>query len=820
LLCPAAAQPPDKIQALVRRMTLDEKISLVHGARDPQDLGQAGYWPGLPRLGIPPLRLADGPAGINVNQDATGMPAPVGLAATFNLEAARLFGVVMGRDAKALRQDILLAPHVNIVRDPLFRRNHTTFGEDPWLNAQLGAAEVAGIESQGIMTQVKHFAAYNGSDSVIVDERTLHEIYLPPFEAAVKAGAASVMCAYNRINGPWACQNADLENGVLRGQWGFTGFVTSDWGAARSPLALVDGADLEMPGREIAGRAGGPYFAGALKAAVESGAIPVSAIDQALTRILRQLDRFQLLNGKPPARPASIDIAADAKLVREIAEQGAVLLRNEGHALPLTAADLASLVVIGPTGGQVAAGFMGERAAGFAARLVSPLAALRKSAPRARIAYSVGGDLTGVAIPATALSHGGRPGLLRRQTTPDTGATKLDGTLDFHGPTALAPGTEYAWSGTLTAPVEGDYAFAAQAANGSGTIMIDGQPLGRSGGFGFAGGGAAVKKWSSIVPTTDGRDNPRTTVHLTSGAHRLELTASSTGTAPLSIRFAWMTPALRQANLDAAVAAARAARTAVVFAWSGMGGALALPEDQDELIRRVAAANPRTIVVLNTGGPVAMPWKDGVRAILEMWYPGQEGGWATADLLLGRANPGGRLPVTFPARIEDAPARAAGHPERLASPAATYSEGIAVGYRWYDQQNIQPLFPFGHGLSYTQFAYSQLAVKRRGDGVELAFTLRNAGSRKGAEVAQAYIGPPAGGPVDFAPKSLAGFERIELAPGQGRRIAIHIDARALSYWSTDRHAWVMPEGSREIYVGSSSRDIRLHGAIPAGGAPE
>ncbi len=836
LIWPAAGQSPDKVQALVGRMTLDEKISLVHGARDPKELGQAGYWPGLPRLGIPPLRLADGPAGINVNRDATGMPTPVGLAATFSVEAAWLFGVVMGRDAKALEQDILLAPHINIVRDPLFRRNHTTFGEDPWLNAQLGAAEVAGIESQGTMAQVKHLAGYNGSDAVMVDERTLHEIYLPGFEAAVKAGAASVMCAYNRINGPWACENSELENGVLRGQWGFTGFVTSDWGAMRSPLGIVSGTDLEMPGREIAGRPGGPYLAGALKAAVESGAIPVSAIDQAVGRILGQMDRFHLLDGKPPARPAAIDIEADAKVVREIAEQGGALLRNEGQALPLRAADLASLAVIGPTGGQVAAGFMGERAAGFEARLVSPLAALRKSAPRARIAYAAGGDLTGVAMAGTALAHDGQPGLLRRQTTPDTGATEVDGTLDFHGPTALAPGTEYAWSGTLTAAGDGDYTFAAQAANGngaegSGTITIDGQALGRSGGFGFAGGGAAAKKWSSIVPTTDGRDNPRATVRLAAGAHRIELTASSTGTAPLSIRFAWMTPELRQANLEAAVAAARAARTAVVFAWSGVGGALALPEDQDELIRRVAAANPRTVVVLNTGGPVAMPWKDEVRAILEMWYPGQEGGWATANLLLGRANPGGKLPVTFPARLEDAPARAAGHPERLApprsagggkaeTPAATYSEGIAVGYRWYDRQSIQPLFPFGHGLSYTRFEYSQLAVKRRGDGVDVAVTLRNAGSRRGAEVAQAYIGPPAGGEVDCAPKSLAGFERVEIEPGRSRQVAIHIGPRALSYWSTASHDWVMLEGSRPIYLGSSSRDIRLHGTIPALGSPE
>jgi hypothetical protein len=346
------------------------------------------------------------------------------------------------------------------------------------------------------------------------------------------------------------------------------------------------------------------------------------------------------------------------------------------------------------------------------------------------------------------------------------------------------------------------------APKAAGPLRSMGKLLGRSGGFGFAGGGAAAKKWSSIVPTTDGRDNPRATVRLAAGAHRIELTASSTGTAPLSIRFAWMTPELRQANLEAAVAAARAARTAVVFAWSGVGGALALPEDQDELIRRVAAANPRTVVVLNTGGPVAMPWKDEVRAILEMWYPGQEGGWATANLLLGRANPGGKLPVTFPARLEDAPARAAGHPERLApprsagggkaeTPAATYSEGIAVGYRWYDRQSIQPLFPFGHGLSYTRFEYSQLAVKRRGDGVDVAVTLRNAGSRRGAEVAQAYIGPPAGGEVDFAPQVAGGFRARRDRTGTEAGRSPSTSARGRSPTGPPpAHDWVMPEGSR------------------------
>lgn len=797
LITVAHGQSPDaRIQALLARMTLEEKLSLVHGTRDPRDLGQAGYWPGLPRLGIPPLRFADGPGGINVNRESTGMPAPVGLAATFDVEAARLYGVVLGRDAAALEQNVVLAPHVNIVRDPLFRRNHTALSEDPLLTSELAAAEIRGIQSEGVMAQVKHVAAYNGSQNVVVDERTLHEIYLPAFEAAVRAGVSSAMCGYNKINGEWACENGELQDGILRGGLGFRGFITSDWGATRGPGDITKGLDLEMPGREIGGRRGGPYFTDALKEAVESGAVPVADVDRAVSRILAQMLRFGLLDGKRPRRRA-IDVGAEAKIVRGIAAGSAVLLKNAA-ALPLRPEDLDSLVLIGPTAAQLAAGFLGERAYGFEARMVSPLAALRADVPRAKISYSPGVDLTGVPIPG-------------------------------HPEAVVDANTDYSWRGTLAVPSDGDYTFMVQPAldhgsEGGGSISVDGVPAARTGGPGFGGTGMVAKKWSSLLPTTDGRDNGRgASVHLTAGARQIELAANSTGEGRLRIRFAWITPELRRAGIEAAVSAARTAHTAIVFAWCGTGS-VELPEEQDELIAKVAAVAPRTIVVLNTGGPVLTPWKDRVASILEMWYPGQEGGWATADVLLGRVNPGGRLPVTFPRRIEDTPAHAAGHPERNApppapgtfganpnAPAVTYSEGLAVGYRWETQEKLEPLFPFGLGLSYTHFEYSGLIISSTHEGLEVKFTLRNTGAVRGSEVPQVYLGPPQNPPAPMPPRSLAAFQRVELNAGASCTVTLRIDKRALSYWSSERHDWMPAGGARPIYVGASSRDIRLVG---------
>jgi beta-glucosidase len=311
-------------------------------------------------------------------------------------------------------------------------------------------------------------------------------------------------------------------------------------------------------------------------------------------------------------------------------------------------------------------------------------------------------------------------------------------------------------------------------------------------------------------------------LHLSAGTHPIEIMASSTGRKPLDIRFNWMTPELLRSGIEKAATAAKSARTAVVFVWSVGGNNLVLPDEQDELVETVAASNPRTIVVLNAGFAIKMPWKDNVRAILDLWYPGQEGGEATANVLAGRVNPGGKLPFTFPAKLDDSPAYAPGHPERIPQsgaggagagdvPLVRFSEGIAVGYRWFDQENIEPLFPFGHGLSYTQFRYSALRISRAGEGYDVSFAITNAGTVKGAEVPQVYVGAPGQPPVPMAAKSLAAFERVELNPGQTRTLSLHVSSRALSYWSSSDHQWVPAPGPRPMYVGSSSRDIRLRG---------
>ncbi|MDU8999074.1 beta-glucosidase [Streptomyces mirabilis] len=774
-----------RVEGLMVKLTLDEKISLLHGATDPASLGQAGYVPGVPRLGIPPLRLADGPAGVRVTRHATALPAPVLLASAFDPGLARRYGQVIGREGRALGQDVLLSPMVNLIRTPYAGRNFETFSEDPLLAGDLVAAEIRGIQGEGLIATVKHFALNNQeqdrmSIDVRVDEQTMHEVELRGFEAAVAARTGAVMGAYNKVNGTFACENKTLLTDILRERWGFGGWVMTDWFAAHSTVtALTAGLDMEMPD--------GTYFGAALKTAVQSGAVAESYVDRAVRRVLAVMDRFGLLDGSVPPRPAR-DPKAGATVALEVAKAGATLLRNERHALPLTGAAARSIAVVGPTGS------LPFVSGGGSAHVVpdhadSPLDAIRSRAGGgARVSYALGEDLFGKAIPDGALTAG----------------------IDTEGQ-RVAAGGAWTYTGTLTVADADEWTFVIHYSGIRPTVLVDGvelfPPLPGYGEY-FSGG--------LVSAAPDGLAVRRKALNLSRGAHQVSITAQGADTGQL-FRLRRITGATRARDVAEAVDAARAAHSVVLFAYEdateGLDrGTLALPGNQERLIRAVAAANPRTAVVLNTSSSTSMPWLDGTAAVLQMYYPGQEGAAATAAVLFGDCDPGGRLTQSF--AVDDAHHPVAGDPHRYpgVNGAEEYSEGIHVGYRWYDAQGVRPLFPFGHGLSYTSFAYEDLRVRGR----EVGFTVRNTGRRHGVEVAQVYLGPSPDLRLDQAVRVLAGYRRLTLRAGERRRVTVRLDARTLSSWDAGRHDWVLGTGRRAVWVGSSSRDLRLRGSVEVG----
>ncbi|WP_337061169.1 glycoside hydrolase family 3 C-terminal domain-containing protein [Kineococcus sp. G2] len=782
---PAAGAFSPRVAALLAEMTLDEKISMVHGgATDPEAVGAAGYLPGVPRLGIPELRLADGPAGVRVAESATALPAPAALASSFDDTLARRFGEVIGRDGRALGVDVLLSPMTNNIRVPVAGRNFETFGEDPLLASRTVGAEVAGIQSQGLIATIKHYAANNQEENrfdvdVQVDEQTLREIELPAFRAAVEAGAGSVMCSYNKVGGTHACENEELLTTILREQWGFEGWVMSDWGATQSTQAITAGLDMEMPR--------GTYFGEPLKEAILAGEIPEAALDTSVGRILTQVERVGLLDAEPAPRPER-DPAGAARVAQEVAEAGAVLLKNDRGALPL--APGTGIAVIGPTAKTpvVTGGGSSRVLPESAAAPVDAIAA--RAGGNAQVGWSVGEDLEGVLVPAEAL--GAEP-------------------LARVGEDAVPAGEALDRSLTLTAPETGTYTLSLQTTGAGARVSLDGQEvLSTRSQFGAAGG--------SLIATADGWTNDTHYLELEAGStHQLTVTGDA-GAQDLQARLHWVTPSARERTVQEAAEAARSAGTAVVFAYDeGTEGvdrsSLSLPGTQDELIAAVAAANPNTVVVLNTGAAVTMPWLSSVRAVLETWYPGQEGAEATARLLFGDVSPSGKLSQTFPVSEDVTPV--AGDPLRYpgVDGRQEYSEGIHVGYRWYDATGAEPLFPFGHGLSYTDFSYGDLRVKDRDGRVEVAFTVTNTGEHAGAEVPQVYVGPSRRLTQEQAVKSLVGYEKVFLAPGQSRRLSISVDDRWLSSWSADDDTWELGTGRRDVWVGTSSADLALHGTV-------
>jgi len=853
-----------RVDKLLSQMALQEKLALIHGTHEDAAVyqGQAGYLAGVPRLGIPGLRFADGPPGVLTRQRSQGETATMGVAATFSRKAAEENGLVIGREARALGIDVCLQPFVNIDRDLESGRGYNTFGEDPFLTGEIAAAEIRGIQSQHVMAQVKHFVGYDtDADNVWVDDQTLHEVYVAPFEAAIHADVASIMCSYNRINGIYSCDNEYTLTKILRNQIGFKGFVTSDWGATHGVKFINAGLDVEMPGEPAPGSGGISYFdalpisppsppstdigdmtdmygghvpeeptpnnvspaesglkfdSKKMPEALKDGTVTEATVTRAAGRVLYEIARFGYLDGLSKHDITAQAIEANAKIIEKTGEDAAVLLKNDYGVLPLKSGDLDSLVLIGPTAGQIdAIGISGERSVGLTERQVGPLDAMKRISGNPNIRFAVDDDMSGTPVPANALSYNHKPGLLRV----GPGAPQIDGQLDFtnKGGNALPPNTTVTWKGSLTPPSAGTYWLYLQAMGANASMFFDGKRLGATGASqGGVHGDVLQANQDNVVPTPDGLDNVRRAVVLSAGPHPIEIQINPDGSnAPAQVRLNWYRPEQRKADHEAAIAAAKAAKVAVVFVWTRGEPVFGLPGEQNKLVEEVAAANENTIVVLNTSQPVALPWLDKVKAVLEMWWPGDEGGWSTANLLLGKASPAGRLPITWGKRLQDYAATDPKHPERSfkgVDGKTTYSEGVNVGYRWFEKEKVAPLFSFGHGLSYTTFEYSGLEVEKTSDGgLEVRVHIRNTGTNDADEVPQVYLGAPSEipGGVQFPVRALAAFDRIHLSAGEAKTVTLHVVARQLQYWSTQKGKWVPAEGKRTVSVGASSRDLRV-----------
>jgi beta-glucosidase len=786
-----------RVDDLLPRLTLDEKLSMLGGDRD-------FYIRPIPRLGLPEIRMADGPLGVRNYGPSTAYPATIGLAAAWDGDLAREFGASVGSDARARGVNIMLGPAVNINRVPQNGRNFEYLSEDPYLAGSLAAQIVIGMQGQGVAATVKHYAANNQEterDTIDarVSERALREIYLPAFRAAVQQGHAwAVMSAYNRLNGTYCSANDWLNNKVLKGDWGFHGVLMSDWGAAHDTLGVTNGGlDLEMPSGEF-------MNAATLKPLLDAGKVSLSTIDDKVRRILRLevangfLDRAQELPSIPKDNPRSSAVAL------KIAREAIVLLKNERSALPLAAKRIRRIAVLGPNAAGFPAGGGSAHVEPF--HFVSVLEGLRIDAPKARIDAIPG---PGPELLARLVATAAYEGPLKLEFlkgnwhSRSVVATLADSRIDHDwSGKAPAPGVDVAgywakWTGQIRAPAAGKYVFMVQN-HGNVNVKVDGKDI--------------IESWSNAGDTLFAE------VSLEAGrSYPIAVEAIYDNQGSPAVRFAWgPLPPLLTGEQEALVRQADAvvvcAGFNIMLEGEGSDRSYELPNDQAELIRQAAALNPRTIVVLNSGGVVATAdWIGHVPALLQAWYPGQEGGLAVADIITGKVNPGGRLPITYERRREDSPSFG-NYPG--ANGTVTYAEGILVGYRWFDAKGVKPLFPFGFGLSYTTFSYDKFHVEPTGDGRwAVSFQVTNNGTRPGAEVSQVYVSPPVTSKAGRPIRELRGFSRESLETDQVITVTIILDRSAFSYFDESTHDWVVEPGTYTIEVGSSSRNILLDGPV-------
>lgn len=810
-----SSTPPRSIDALVDSLTLEEQISLLAGT---------DFWhtAAIDRVGIPAMRVTDGPVGARGTQFQGGpvslaVPCSTALAASFDPALVEEIGALLGREARAKGARVLLAPTVNLHRTPIGGRNFECMSEDPYLTAEIAVGYVRGLQSEGVASCIKHLVGNDteferNTINSIIDERTLRELYLVPFEAAVKqAGVQAVMTAYNRLNGPFSADSVELIDGILRGEWGFDGLVMSDWfGLHSTAEGIVAGVDLEMPGPT-------KHRGEQLLDAVVRGEVRPEAVRERARTVLAFLDRIGALDdGGPGPESASPAHQEDRDLIRRAAAAGMVLLRNEDGALPLAPHAGSKMAVIGPN--AAIGGLLGGGSAVVTPTAVShPLAALRSrlGAAGGEVTYAIG-CTTYKQLPLLSQTSGP----VRVEFFNDPAAVDAAAQADlvtgsptskfmwFSDPFDRAPGS--AFGARITADIvpegDGEWTFSVTSMNDAliyvdGELVVDNRASARGASFFGFGRAEAVGTVRLVGGTTH---------HVEVRVHRPESAQVMTG---LLIGAA---PVLSGDPIAAAEAAAADADVSVVIVgtnddWESEGfdrDSMDLPGRQDELISRVAAVSRRTIVVVNAGSPVTMPWIDEVEAVLVCWFPGQEMGDALCDVLFGDVEPGGRLPTTFPRRLEDSPAFEH-HPGRNGE--AHYLERRLIGYRWYDTVGREPLFPFGHGLGYTRHELARAEVL---DPWRVEVEVASSSGRPGGAVVQVYAAPvDTAGVADEPAQRLVGFARVAVRAGGSSVAEIRLDPRAYQGWNTGAHDWVDSGGAFELRLGWSSRDIVIRSII-------
>ena len=790
------------VERLLAELTLEEKVSLCAGA-------DTWHTPPVARLGIPSLKMTDGPAGARgvwFNGGPATVTAPCGIAlgATWNPDLVRDVGRVLGSQARTKGAQVLLGPTVNMHRHPLNGRHFECYTEDPHLAAELAAAFVGGVQSERVATAIKHFAANDQefermTISAEVDNRTLREVYLAPFEAAVVRGRSkSIMAAYNRLNGMYCAENEWLLRTVLARNWEFDGFVVSDWFGTQSTVESANsGLDVEMPGPPA-------WFGDKLLEAVRSGAVALSVIDEKVIRLLSVMEWCGILDPgyeRPPE--TALDSPADRAVVRRAAQEAIVLLKNDG-VLPLDARALKSVAVIGPNAavGRIQGGGSANLTPHYA---VSPLDGIRaRLGARVEVVFEQGCTIDRVPPPAGPLGlpvgfrmEFRRPGETEVLATQQIRELLMTWIGDIPG----------VGRGPFDLTADGDFAC---PESGDWTVSLSAGRL-------FIGGDLVLDTAAPPARAYQGRTQVRLALPFVAGRRYWIRVEAHIPEARVAVFRVGLQPPQHAAATERAVAAAAKADVAIVvvgtnseFESEGVDRkTLELPGDQAELIRRVAAVNPRTVVVLNTGSPFNIDWDADAAALVEMWFPGQECGRALADVLFGDADPGGRLPTTFPLRLEDTPAFA-NYPG--AEGRVVYGEGVFIGHRWYEARGLPVKYPFGHGLSYATFEMGALTAEREvvalRDVVRCSVDVTNTAARAGTTVVQLYVADREAS-VPRPPQELKAFAKVALAAGESRTVAFELAPRAFAFWDEDKPGgWTCEPGDFELRAGFSSADIR------------